>query len=277
MLSRSFYILYTNTYANIYRALNAIQVCFGTSSAVVLLKMSRKQAHIALQVHYVLCTHAHAVYVVYMHYAVIVLEPALYKLQWHQCGILNVIQNCLYSCFLFIYRRLNIHFLHITPSGEFENKTVLPILLLHGWPGSIREFYELIPMLTTPNDESQFVFEVIVPSLPGFGWSEGARRPGFGVLEMSVVLRNLMIRLGHEKFYIQGGDWGKLRLNSFASVTSKYDHRLSRHRLTIGKCHSHPVSRKRNRISQQYVCIADITVIDERFCGQFVSNAIYLR
>lgn len=85
---------------------------------------------------------------------------------------------------------------------------MLPILLLHGWPGSVREFYELIPMLTTPNDESPFVFEVIVPSLPGFGWSEGARRPGFGVLEMSVVLRNLMIRLGHEKFYIQGGDWG---------------------------------------------------------------------
>lgn len=48
-----------------------------------------------------------------------------------------------------------------------EGKRVVPLLLLHGWPGSVREFYEFIPMLTNPNDESPVAFEVIAPSLPG--------------------------------------------------------------------------------------------------------------
>lgn len=49
---------------------------------------------------------------------------------------------------------------------------MLPLLLLHGWPGSIREFYEAIPRLTTPRPGYDFVFEVIAPSLPGFIYSE---------------------------------------------------------------------------------------------------------
>lgn len=55
-------------------------------------------------------------------------------------------------------------------------KTV-PLLLLHGWPGSVREFYEAIPLLTTPTERHDFVFEVIVPSLPGYGFSDVSRPP----------------------------------------------------------------------------------------------------
>jgi len=50
----------------------------------------------------------------------------------------------------------------------------------------------------------------VAPSLPGYGFSQGSSKSGFGVLEMSIVLRNLMIRLGHNQFYIQGGDWGSI-------------------------------------------------------------------
>lgn len=61
--------------------------------------------------------------------------------------------------------------MHIKPKNT-EGKKVLPLLLLHGWPGSVREFYDFIPLLTTPNDKTDYVFEVIAPSLPGYGWSQ---------------------------------------------------------------------------------------------------------
>jgi len=61
------------------------------------------------------------------------------------------------------------------------------------------------------------VFEVIAPSLPGYGWSDGASLPGFGPAEMAVVLRNLMLKIGHNQFLIQGGDWGSLLGKNIAS------------------------------------------------------------
>lgn len=67
---------------------------------------------------------------------------------------------------------LDIHFIRVKPKVSNGNIKVLPLLLLHGWPGSVREFYKLIPLLTTPKKDSDFVFEVIVPSLPGFGFSQ---------------------------------------------------------------------------------------------------------
>lgn len=99
--------------------------------------------------------------------------------------------------------------MHIKPTNV-SGKTVVPLLLLHGWPGSVREFYDIFPLLTQSQPDSDFVFEVIAPSLPGFGWSEGAARTGFGSAENAVVLRNLMLRLGHDHFVIQGGDWGSV-------------------------------------------------------------------
>ncbi|XP_060654452.1 juvenile hormone epoxide hydrolase 1 [Drosophila nasuta] len=112
---------------------------------------------------------------------------------------------------------LKIHFIHAKPS-KAEGKKVLPLLLLHGWPGSVREFYDIIPLLTTGNDNSDYVFEVIAPSLPGYGWSQGASRTGLGAAQASVVLRNLMLRLGFNKFLIQGGDWGSIIGSNLASL-----------------------------------------------------------
>lgn len=65
-------------------------------------------------------------------------------------------------------------------------------------------------MLETSENELAIDFDVVAPSLPGYGWSRGTNRQGFGPVEMAVVLRNLMVRLGYDRFIIQGGDWGSI-------------------------------------------------------------------
>ncbi|XP_037951160.1 juvenile hormone epoxide hydrolase 1 isoform X2 [Teleopsis dalmanni] len=106
---------------------------------------------------------------------------------------------------------LKIHFIHAKPSKETAaQKKVIPLLLLHGWPGSVREFYDFIPILTDANSMSDYAFEVIAPSLVGYGWSDAAAKTGFNAAEMAIVMRNLMLRVGHEKFLVQGGDWGSI-------------------------------------------------------------------
>ena len=101
---------------------------------------------------------------------------------------------------------------------DTKGKKVLPLLMQHGWPGSALEFYKIIPLLTTPRQEYDFVFEIIAPSLPGFGFSSPAVRPGLGANEIAVLLKNLMQRLGFEKFYTQGGDWGAIITANLAAM-----------------------------------------------------------
>lgn len=110
---------------------------------------------------------------------------------------------------------LNIHFLHVKPT-ETKGLRVLPLLMVHGWPGSVREFYEIIPLLTKPQTGRDFVFELIIPSLPGYGFSEAAEVPGLSANQISVIMKNLMDRLGFQKYYIQGGDWGSMVVASMA-------------------------------------------------------------
>ncbi|KAL0860664.1 hypothetical protein ABMA27_010009 [Loxostege sticticalis] len=102
---------------------------------------------------------------------------------------------------------LDIHFIRVKPQVPAGVK-VLPLLITHGWPGSVREFYEAIPLLTKQTPGYDFVFEVIAPSIPGYGFSDAAVRPGLGLPQTAVIFKNLMNRLGHKKFYVQGGDWG---------------------------------------------------------------------
>lgn len=90
------------------------------------------------------------------------------------------------------------------------------MLLLHGWPGSVREFYEFFHLLA--DGTAEYTFEVIAPSLPGFGWSDGAVRTGFGPAEVAVVMRNLMLRIGHTRFVVQGGDWGSIIGSNLATL-----------------------------------------------------------
>ncbi|CAG9826364.1 unnamed protein product [Diabrotica balteata] len=112
---------------------------------------------------------------------------------------------------------LNIHFLHVKPA-ETKGLKVFPMLMLHGWPGSIREFYEIIPLLTKPQKGRDFVFELIIPSLPGYGFSEAAEVPGLNPPHIAIIMKNLMARLGFQKYYLQGGDWGAAIVSNLASL-----------------------------------------------------------
>src|SRR6185436_12149640 len=76
-----------------------------------------------------------------------------------------------------------------------------PLLLSHGWPGSIVEFLELIPLLRER-------FSIVAPSLPGYTLSFTPGQPRFGVEEIADCYAELMTRLGYERFGFQGGDWG---------------------------------------------------------------------
>jgi pimeloyl-ACP methyl ester carboxylesterase len=97
-----------------------------------------------------------------------------------------------------------IHFIH----ERSPRADAIPLMLIHGWPGSILEFFALIEPLTHPKDSNAPAFGVVVPSLPGFGFSGPTTSRGWGVLRMAKALNVLMDRLGYPKYGIQGGDWG---------------------------------------------------------------------
>ncbi|KPJ04294.1 Juvenile hormone epoxide hydrolase [Papilio xuthus] len=101
---------------------------------------------------------------------------------------------------------LDIHFIRVKP--KVQGVKTLPLLMLHGWPSSSKEFQKVIPLLTTQRTGYDFVFEVIAADLPGFGFSEGTNKPGLSGLHIGVIMRNLMRRLGFNQFYIHAGDWG---------------------------------------------------------------------
>jgi pimeloyl-ACP methyl ester carboxylesterase len=75
---------------------------------------------------------------------------------------------------------LNIHFLH----SKSSIKTAIPLLFVHGWPGGFWEANKILPLLTTDGDGSAPSFDVVVPSLPGYGFSDGCKQKGFGLRQV---------------------------------------------------------------------------------------------
>ncbi|KFB35734.1 AGAP008686-PA-like protein [Anopheles sinensis] len=116
---------------------------------------------------------------------------------------------------------LEIHFIREKTESVVNPKRFVPLLMLHGWPGSVREFYDIIPRLSNRTSDKDYVFDVIVPSLPGYGWSQGTTRPGLSASKVAVMMKNLMARLGYRRFYIQGGDWGAIVANLMAILFEK--------------------------------------------------------
>lgn len=116
---------------------------------------------------------------------------------------------------------IDVHFLHVKPDlPQDMNLQVIPLLVIHGWPGSVLEFYKLIPLLTTPRPGHDFVFEVICPSIPGYGFSESPHRKGLTARAAARMFLTLMERIGHRRFYVQGGDWGSLIVQLMARYYS---------------------------------------------------------
>jgi pimeloyl-ACP methyl ester carboxylesterase len=102
---------------------------------------------------------------------------------------------------------LAIHFLHVrSPHAD-----ALPLVISHGWPGSIVEFLKVIGPLTDPTahgGDASDAFHVVCPSLPGYGFSDKPARPGWGVERIARAWTVLMTRLGYQRYGAQGSDWG---------------------------------------------------------------------
>jgi pimeloyl-ACP methyl ester carboxylesterase len=102
---------------------------------------------------------------------------------------------------------LDIHFLHV----RSPHPQAMPLIITHGWPGSVVEFHKVIEPLTNPTafgGDAADAFHVICPSLPGFGFSAKPATTGWGVERIANAWAVLMARLGYARYFAQGGDWG---------------------------------------------------------------------
>jgi pimeloyl-ACP methyl ester carboxylesterase len=102
---------------------------------------------------------------------------------------------------------LDIHFIHV----RSDHENALPLIVTHGWPGSIIELLDIIDPLTNPTAHGGSVsdaFDVVIPSMPGYGFSGKPRDAGWGPDRMAHAWIELMKRLGYTHFVAQGGDWG---------------------------------------------------------------------
>lgn len=99
---------------------------------------------------------------------------------------------------------LGIHFLH----RRSARTDATPLVLTHGWPGSIAEFAGVVDELADPKDADAPAFHVVAPSLPGFGYSDKPAATGWGAERIAAAWVELMGRLGYGRFVAHGGDWG---------------------------------------------------------------------
>ncbi|KAG9028110.1 hypothetical protein FRB95_006834 [Tulasnella sp. JGI-2019a] len=107
---------------------------------------------------------------------------------------------------------LNIHFAHRRSS----RLDAIPLLFVHGWPGNFSEISKIAEALTEPNDGNQCAFHIISPSLPGFGFSDAPKAPGFNLRRIADVFDKLMKKLGYSRYVAQGGDWGSMIIRGMA-------------------------------------------------------------
>jgi pimeloyl-ACP methyl ester carboxylesterase len=104
---------------------------------------------------------------------------------------------------------LDIHFIHVRSPHE----NALPVIITHGWPGSIIEMLKVIDPLTNPTAHGASAgdaFDVVIPSMPGYGYSGKPRETGWGPNRMARAWAELMKRLGYARYVAQGGDWGAI-------------------------------------------------------------------
>ncbi|GJE91854.1 epoxide hydrolase [Phanerochaete sordida] len=100
---------------------------------------------------------------------------------------------------------LTAHFVH--QRAKRAGKAV-PLLFVHGWPGHFAEVRKILPLLTNPDAETDLAFDVVAPSLPGFGFSSAPTKSGFAIDQYAEFCHKIMLALGYNEYVIQGGDWG---------------------------------------------------------------------
>lgn len=102
-----------------------------------------------------------------------------------------------------------VHFIH----ARSPEPDATPLVITHGWPGSVAEFLDVIEPLRDPRNhggDPADAFHVVCPSIPGYGWSGPTTEPGWDVLRVAQAWKELMARLGYDRYGAQGGDWGAM-------------------------------------------------------------------
>ncbi|OCP03034.1 MULTISPECIES: epoxide hydrolase family protein [unclassified Ensifer] len=110
---------------------------------------------------------------------------------------------------------LDIHFIHLRSPHE----TALPLIMTHGWPGSIFELLDVIDPLTDPTaygGKAEDAFHLVIPSIPGFGFSQKPTSTGWDAQRIAMAWAALMKRLGYDRYVSQGGDWGAIISDTLA-------------------------------------------------------------
>lgn len=132
-------------------------------------------------------------------------EHWLTKYDWRRCeAMLNRLGQ-----FTTEIDGVSVHFLHVRSKHE----NAMPMIMSHGWPGSVIEFHKVIGPLTDPTahgGNAEDAFHLVIPSLPGYGFSGKPPKAGWGVQKIAKVWAELMSRLGYGHYVAQGGDWGSL-------------------------------------------------------------------
>lgn len=116
---------------------------------------------------------------------------------------------------------LQMHFIHQRSSEP----DAFPLVITHGWPGSVAEFVKIIGPLVDPvahGGNADDAFHVVCPSMPGYGFSQAARDPGMNVEQIARIEAALMQRLGYERYGAQGGDWGSAVSTELARVDADH-------------------------------------------------------
>ena len=119
-----------------------------------------------------------------------------------------------------------IHFIH----ARSAHPDAMPLILMHGWPGSVVEFMNVIEPLTDPEahgGRAEDAFHVVCPSLPGYGFSEATKTTGYDCYRIAENFAVLMSRLGYSRYGAEGGDWGAIIGNNLAILDA--DHVLGYH------------------------------------------------
>ncbi len=128
---------------------------------------------------------------------------------------------------------LGIHFLHL----RSKHRGAAPLVMTHGWPGSIVEFLDVLEPLLDPTahgGSEEDAFHLVVPTLPGFGFSDKPTQAGWSVEKIADAWAELMSRLGYEWYFAQGGDWGAAVSTAIAIQDHEYCHGIHLNMPTSG-------------------------------------------
>ncbi|KAH8978895.1 alpha/beta-hydrolase [Lactarius akahatsu] len=111
------------------------------------------------------------------------------------------------------FGELSVHYVH----QKSATKGAIPLLFVHGWPGSFLEVTKVLPLLASVSEDHPS-FHVVAPSLPGYAWSEGVLEKGFNAKHYAELFHKLMISLGYTEYVTQGGNWGHILALTTASL-----------------------------------------------------------